>query len=63
LRVALTIVEKEADVTRTEDFDQAFVLRAVLVNRTELVATEPEPAPGVCLSAAIAASDPMLVID
>src|SRR6478752_6826884 len=32
----------EADVMCTKYFDQAFVLRAVLVNRTELVATGPE---------------------
>ena len=42
LRIATSIVEKEADIMRTKYFDQAFVLRAVLVNGRKSVSTGPE---------------------
>ena len=35
----LKIVEEEADVMCTKHFDQSFILRAVLLNRSELVTT------------------------
>ena len=42
LGIAAAVVEKEPDVMRLKNFDQAVVLRPMLANRRELVATGPE---------------------
>ena len=42
LRISAPVVEKEADVVGLKNFDQPLVLRAVLVDRCELIATRSE---------------------
>ena len=42
LGISASIVEEEPDIVSAEYFDQAFILRAVLVYRAKLVATGPE---------------------
>ena len=46
LRVPATVVEKEANVMRSKNFNQALVLRAMLVYRGKLVTTGPERCTG-----------------